>query len=297
MLRTPCSTSRDDASRTTVPLAGARRGCSYRAGVRSCSLVPMCAASSGPSMVPSGLSALALAMVVRMFSRLSPIAASRTGLTRTRIAGCSAPLTLTSATPWTCDDALRDHGIGDVVDRARLHRRRGQRQDQDRRRRRIGLAERRQRRQVAGQVGQRGVQCGLHVARGALDAAVEVELDGDVGVAERARRGDLGDARRSRQAGAPAARRPSPPWSRDRRRAGSPRHGWSEIPPSAGSRPAGNRRRRADQHQPDREKRGADRPTDEGAEKFIAATPRRPAAVAAGRPRRAGGSVAGDSVP
>ena len=69
--------------------------------------------------------------------------------------------------------ALGDHGIGGVVDLAWQHGFRGQRQDQDRRRRRIGLAERRQRRQVAGQVAERGVERRLHVARGAFDAAAQ----------------------------------------------------------------------------------------------------------------------------
>ena len=117
-----------------------------------------------------------------------------TGLTRTRIAGCSAPLTVTSATPSTCAMRWAMIEVGDVVEVARQRVLRGQRQDQDRRRRRIDLAESRQRRQVTGQVGQRGVERGLHVTRRAVDLAVEVELNRDVGVAERRGRGDLGDA-------------------------------------------------------------------------------------------------------
>ena len=58
-------------------------------------------ARSGPSKVPSALAALALEMAVRTSSRLTPIEATATGLTRMRIAGCSAPLTVTSATPST----------------------------------------------------------------------------------------------------------------------------------------------------------------------------------------------------
>ena len=52
-------------------------------------------------MMPSGASALALAIAVRTSSMLSPIDDSSMGLTRTRMAGCSAPATVTSATPST----------------------------------------------------------------------------------------------------------------------------------------------------------------------------------------------------
>ena len=62
----------------------------------------MVRAKSGPSKVPSGLAELALATAVRTSSMLTPIEAIATGLTRTRIAGCSAPLTVTSATPSIC---------------------------------------------------------------------------------------------------------------------------------------------------------------------------------------------------
>ena len=54
-------------------------------------------------MMPSGASALALAIAMRTSSMLSPMEASSMGLTRTRMAGCSAPLTVTSATPSTCE--------------------------------------------------------------------------------------------------------------------------------------------------------------------------------------------------
>ncbi len=95
-----------------------------------------------------------------------------------RTAGCSAPLTLTSAHALDLRDALGD-------ERYRRHRRcalggivfDGQRQDDDRRCRRIGFAESRQRRQIARQIGQRGIDGRLHVARRAVDVAAEVELD------------------------------------------------------------------------------------------------------------------------
>ena len=63
----------------------------------------MVTARSSPSNTPIGPVALELAMAVRTSSSDSPIEASATGLTRTRIAGCSAPLTVTSATPSIWD--------------------------------------------------------------------------------------------------------------------------------------------------------------------------------------------------
>ncbi len=90
--------------------------------------------------------------------------------------------------------ALRNDAVGGVVDRARLQRFGGERQDQDRRRGRIVFAEGRQRRHVDRQVAERGVERGLHVAGGALDAAGEVELHDDARIAERGDRGELGDA-------------------------------------------------------------------------------------------------------
>ena len=52
-------------------------------------------------MMPSGASALALVIATRTSSTLSPIDDSSMGLARTRMAGCSAPATVTSATPST----------------------------------------------------------------------------------------------------------------------------------------------------------------------------------------------------
>ena len=116
---------------------------------------------------------------------LTPIEAMATGLTRMRIAGCSAPLTVTSATPSTC--AMRcamtvsamsyivlASMVFEVSARIRIGAADG-----------LTLRKRGKRRQVARQVGQRGIERRLHVARGAVDVAVEVELDGDVGGAER----------------------------------------------------------------------------------------------------------------
>ena len=67
-------------------------------------------------------------------------------------------------------------------------------QDQDRRIRRIDLAIGRRARQVLGQLAGGGVDRGLDVVGGGVDIAVEIELHGDRGRAERARRGHLRDA-------------------------------------------------------------------------------------------------------
>ena len=81
--------------------------------------------------------------------------------------------------------SLGDHAVGRVVDGAGLHRLGCQRQDQDRCGRRIGFSEGRQRRHVRGQIAERGVERGLHVAGCTLDAAAQVKLYGDAGIAER----------------------------------------------------------------------------------------------------------------
>ena len=73
-----------------------------------------------------------------------------------------------------------------------------QRDEQDRAVGRIDLAEARRRRQLRRQLAQRRGDVRLHVERGAVDVAVEVELHDDVGRAEHRRRGhhvDAGDRR------------------------------------------------------------------------------------------------------
>ena len=69
----------------------------------------------------------------------------------------------------------------------------GERQDHDRRVGRVDLAVGGARRQVGGQLAAGGVDRRLHVARRAIDVAIEVELQRDRRGAERARRRDLGD--------------------------------------------------------------------------------------------------------
>ena len=99
LLRTPCSTDAICDSRTTSPLAALTTSVSYSRGCCSCALVPMVAACAGPSKAPTGPIELALEMVLRTCSMEMPVIASAAGLTRTRTAGCSAPLTVTSPTP------------------------------------------------------------------------------------------------------------------------------------------------------------------------------------------------------
>src|SRR5262249_8060946 len=103
LLRTPGSIDATAESFTTVPLDMRTTSGSYSVAARSWSLVLMVTARPSPSNTPSGPAALVLAIEVRTSSIDNPIEASAIGLTRTRIAGCSAPLTLTSATPSICD--------------------------------------------------------------------------------------------------------------------------------------------------------------------------------------------------
>src|SRR5207249_8730310 len=89
---------------------------------------------------------------------------------------------------------LREDGGSGVVHLAAVQRVGGGRGDRDRRVGRIHLAVGGIARQAGGQLAARGVDRSLHVARGAVDVAVEVELQRDVRVAERRGRSDLGDA-------------------------------------------------------------------------------------------------------
>ena len=155
----------------------------------------MVSASSPPSSTPSGLCAFALGNRGAHLLERDSGRGDRAGIdphAHRRLLG-AAHRHVGDARHLR--DALRHHGVGRVIDRARRHGLRGQRQDQHRRRGRVGFAERRDRRQVARQVGERGVDRGLHVARRAVDLAVEVELHRDAGRAERRHRGDLGHAR------------------------------------------------------------------------------------------------------
>ena len=95
-------------------------------------------------------------------------------------------------------DARQDRAVGEGVDIRQPHLRGLQRQEHDRVVGRIDLAEAGRRRQFGRQAAHRRGDRRLHVERGAIDVAVEVELQNDRGVAERRRRGhrrDAGDGR------------------------------------------------------------------------------------------------------
>ena len=67
--------------------------------VCNCALVASISLWRMPSNVPKGPKALALTSAKRTASMLMPMLVKRDGSTRTLMAGCSAPLTVTSATP------------------------------------------------------------------------------------------------------------------------------------------------------------------------------------------------------
>jgi hypothetical protein len=91
--------------------------------------------------------------------------------------------------------ALFEHAAGGVVDLAARHRGRGEGQDQHRCIRRVHLAVGGVAAQARGQVGAGGIDRRLDVARGAVDVAVEPELQGDARLADGADRGHFGDVR------------------------------------------------------------------------------------------------------
>jgi hypothetical protein len=88
---------------------------------------------------------------------------------------------------------LRQDVARGVVHLALRHGLGGQRQDQDRRIGRIDFAVGRVARQIGRQIGARGVDRRLHVARGAVDVAADVELQGDARLPDAALRRHLGD--------------------------------------------------------------------------------------------------------
>ena len=157
-----------------------------------------------------------------------------------------------------------------VVDLPRRARRRGQRQDDHRRVGRVRLAVGRVAAQRGRQVGARGVDRGLHLARGAVDLAVQVELQADARRAVAAGRGHLVDAGDRCRAAAPAASRRWSPWSRGSRRAGCAddrdrrevdlrqrRHRQHEERRDAGQRDADGQQHRRDRAGGRRARRGS----------------------------------------
>ncbi len=123
---------------------------------------------------------------------------ARVGSSWMRTAYFCAPNTLTCATPDDHRDALRHHRLAVLVELRQRHQRRAERVVQDRLVRRVHLLVRRRndaRRQVAQRLG----DLRLHVLRGAVDVALERELDRDRRRPEAARRRHVVDARDRRE--------------------------------------------------------------------------------------------------
>ena len=214
------------------------------AAVRICLLVEIVSLWRPPLKMPTGPSGLALMMASADVVGRDPRIRERDRIERDPDRGLVGAGDVDFADPRHLRDALGDHGVGDVIHRARRQRLRGQRQHEHGRRRRIGFAEPRQRRQVARQIRQRGIDRGLHVARGAVDVAADRELQLDAGGAERTGRGDLVDRPRSGPTAAPAAPQRSTPSPRGRRPDARRKPGSSENRRWAPPTPAGRYRRR-----------------------------------------------------
>ena len=101
------------------------------------------------------------------------------GLTSTRTAGSAPPPTITWPTPCTCESFCCRIDRRGVVHLRLVVGVRRQRQDHDRRVGRIDLAVGRIARQVGRQLAAGRVDGGLHVARGGVDVAVQIELQRD----------------------------------------------------------------------------------------------------------------------
>ena len=124
----------------------------------------------------------------------SPRAASSRGSTSTRTAYfCDAEhVHLRDAADHR--DALRDDRLRDLVERRERQRRRAQDEEEDRLIGRVDLLVRRRRRHLRRQLPRRAADHRLHVLRGGVDVAAQVELQRDVGAALRAGRVDAGQA-------------------------------------------------------------------------------------------------------
>ena len=106
----------------------------------------------------------------------------------------------------------RQHGFGIVVHRRQRHGVGAHADIEHREVARVDLAEERRRGHFDRQPALRHRQRGLHVERGAVDVAAEIELDGDLRDAERRRRSSSTRCRRWSTAAARSARQPRPPW-------------------------------------------------------------------------------------
>ena len=115
------------------------------------------------------------------------------GFSSMRTPGSALPPTITWPTPLTCDSfcAMMVEAASYIWPLSRMWR--GEREHEDGRIGRIHLAVGGIVRKVGGQIAAGGVDGRLHVARGGVDVAVQIELQGDAGRSERAGRGHLGD--------------------------------------------------------------------------------------------------------
>ncbi len=102
-LRTESSTSATSESRTKLPFALLITMSRNSAAVRICLLIAIVSLWRPPLKIPTGPSGLALMIAVLTSSVAMPAFDSATGLSAIRTAGWSAPLTVTSPTPGTCD--------------------------------------------------------------------------------------------------------------------------------------------------------------------------------------------------
>ena len=123
-----------------------------------------------------------------------PYCVSALGCSSTRTAGSDPPPTVTSPTPVTCATFCASTVEAMSYISAVGLGLRGQRQDHDRRLRRVDLAVVRHARQRAGQQRPAGVDGGLHLARRGVDVLAQVELEHDPARSLRAPRPDLVDA-------------------------------------------------------------------------------------------------------
>ena len=103
LLRTESSTSATSESRTKLPFALLIRILRNSAAVRICRLTDKVSLWRPPLKMPTGPSGLALMIASLTSSVAIPALESATGLSAIRTAGWSAPLTVTSPTPGTCE--------------------------------------------------------------------------------------------------------------------------------------------------------------------------------------------------
>ena len=115
--------------------------------------------------------------------------------------------------PGNLRDLLREDVFGVVVDGGDRQHVGVHRQNQDGRIGGVDLAIGRRRRQVLRQLAAGGVDPGLHVLRGRIDVAVQVELQRDLRWCRARWSRSSATARRSPRTDTPAASPPTTPWS------------------------------------------------------------------------------------